>query len=74
MESRGYSLAVARGLLIAVASLVWRMCSGARALQWLRHTGIFALQYVESSWIGIEPMSPALAGGVLTTGLPEKFP
>ena len=34
--------------------------------------GLVAPWHVESSWIPIEPMSSALAGEFLTTGLPGK--
>ena len=50
-------------LLIAVASLIaelWRM-------------GLVAPQHVGSSWTRVKPVSPALAGGFLTTGLPGNF-
>ena len=30
-----------------------------------------ALQHMESSWAGMEPVSPALTGGLLTTGPPR---
>ena len=46
VESRGYSLFVVHGLVIAVASLV------------AEH--------------GLEPVSPALGGGFITTGTPGK--
>ena len=52
-------------------SLRWllRSCStGSSAqAQSLRHTGSIALRHVGSSWTGIEPMSPALGGGFMTT-------
>ena len=32
-----------------------------------------ATEHVESSRLGIEPVSPALEGGLLTTGPPGKF-
>ena len=41
-------------------------CRAAQA-QSLRHTGSIALRHVGSSWTGIEPMSPALGGGFMTT-------
>ena len=34
--------------------------------------GLAALRRVGSSWTGIDPMSPALAGGLLTTGPPGE--
>ena len=34
----------------------------------MRHKGLVAPWHVESPQTGIEPMSPALAGGFLTTG------
>ena len=56
-------LVMVHRLLIAVASLIaelWR-------------TGLVAPQHVESSWTRVKPVSPALAGGFLTTGLPGNF-
>ena len=62
MASRGSSLAAESGLLIAMASLG----VGSRA----------QAQLLRSMWdlpgAGIEPVSPTLAGGFLTTGPPEE--
>ena len=69
-ESRGYSLAVVCGLLIAAASLVWSTDSRAHRLQQLWRTSLVALWHVGSSGTSDQPMSPALAGGFLTTGPP----
>ena len=45
---------------------------GSRAqAQWLLLTGSAAPQHEGSSRTGIKPMSPALAGGLLTTGPPK---
>ena len=49
----------------------WAWAPGTRA-QLLWHMGLVAGWHVESSGPGVEPMSPALAGGFLTTGLPGK--
>ena len=72
---RGYSLVVIHGLLVEVASLILLWNSGSRVcgLQQLWHKGLVALQHVGSSWLGIEPMSLALAGGFLTTGPPRNL-
>lgn len=51
------------GLLAVAASLVEE-----RRLQWLWHMVLVAPRHVGSSGPGIEPPSPALAGGVLATG------
>ena len=69
MASRGYSLLVVCGLLVAVASFVveprlscaWASVIAARGLRCLVACGIFPDT-------GIEPVSPALAGQFLTTG------
>ena len=70
VESRGYSPAVVHRLLIVVASLV---------VEHVHFYGCGIQTYLPCSmWnlpgLGIEPTSPALAGGVLTAGPPEKFP
>ena len=53
-------------------------CCGAWALgmqaQWLWHTGLVALQRVPSSWTGIEPVSPALAGRLLNHWTTREVP
>ena len=51
-------------------SLLWLLC-GAQAL---RHPGLVAPEYVESSMTRDQTVSPALAGGFLTTGPPGKPP
>ena len=38
---------------------------------WL--TALVALRHMKSSWIGVESVFPALAGGFLTSGPPEKL-
>ena len=58
-ENRGYSLMVHRLLLIAVAFLV------------VVHRFIARSMWNLSRSV-MEPVSPALAGGFLTTGLPGK--
>ena len=66
------SLAMEHGLLGA-----WAPGAVAQGLNscgsWaLEHTGLGALQHVESSQTGDQTCVPALAAGVLTTGPPEK--
>ena len=56
-----------QGLLTVVASLVEVLSVQVQEL-WCR--GLVAPWHVGSSWTGIEPVSPALAGGFLTTGPP----
>ena len=81
---QGLFFVAVRGLLIAVASLVaehglqvrglqqlWLSGSRAQAQQ-LWCTGLVVPRHVVSSRPGIEPMSPALAGGFLTTVPPGK--
>ena len=54
------------GFLIAVASLIeGSRFKGTGASVVVACTGLVALQHVESSQPGIEPMSPALAGGFI---------
>ena len=68
----GLSLVVAiRGhSLIAVR---FSCCPGSRTqAQHLWDTGVAAPRTWNLPKLGIEPMSPALAGGFLTTGLPRK--
>ena len=75
MASGGYSLLAFCGLLIVVASLVV-------ALHGSRHMGFSGCGpralLLHSKWNpprpGIEPTSPALVGGFLTTGPPGKSP
>ena len=60
------------GLLIAMASLV-ELGLQAHGLQSLWHMGCVAPRHVASSRTrDSKPMSPALAGGFLTTGPPGK--
>ena len=76
-----YSLVAVRGLLVAGASLVVEhglqgtQASGAAA-HGLRSCGMQAYQLLRGMWDlprpGIEPMSPALAGGFFTTESPVK--
>ena len=42
--------------------------------QQLWHTGLVALQHVPSSWTGIEPVSPALAGRLLNHWTTREVP
>ena len=66
VASGGCSLVTVQGLIIAVASAEhWLQSSQAQEL-W--HVGLYVLQCVETSRLGVEPVSPALAGGFLTTG------
>ena len=64
------------GLLIAVASLVQSRGSRLHRLQWLQLEGSVLwptdLVALAACGPGIKSMSPALAGGVLTTGPPRK--
>ena len=68
-----YSLAAVHGLFTEVASLVaehrpWGVQPLAFAVpRKLRCTGLVVLWHVGSSRSGIEPTSPALAGGFFTT-------
>ena len=71
-------LVVARGILVAACRIfhcsawasLWLWCAGskARGLNCPTECGILVPQP------GIEPMSPALEGGFLTTGPPGKSP
>ena len=76
---QGLLLVVVCRLLIAVASLVaehglqvhgiqqlWPAGSRVQAQQ-LWHTGLVVPRHVGSYWTGLEPVSPALVGGFLTT-------
>ena len=74
VESRGYSPAVVHRLLIVVASLVLSMCPGACALLWLWHTGILALQCVESSWTRDRTHVPCIGRRSLNHWTARKFP
>ena len=65
VASEGSSLVATRGLLIAVASLVTEHRLQAHGLSYPTACGVFPKQ-------GIEPTSPSLAGGFLTTGPPGK--
>ena len=86
---QGLLFVVVRGLLIAVASLVAEHRLQARGLQQLQHTGSWAIecrlsscgtraQLLRGMWDlpgpGLKPVSPALAGGFLTTAPPGKPP
>ena len=51
--------------------LAWSVGSSAQAQQ-LWCPGFVALQHRGLPGAGIEPVSPALAGGFLTTGPPEE--
>ena len=85
-SERGLLFVAVRGLLIAVASLVaehglqvrglqqlWLVGSRVQAQQ-LRCTGLDAPQPVGSSRTRAQPVSPAMAGGLLTTEPPGKSP
>ena len=52
--------------------LLWSMGSRVHGLLWLRLTGLAAPRHVDPQGPGIGPVSPALAGGSLTTGLPGR--
>ena len=86
-SERGLLFLVVRGLLIAVASLVAEHGLQARGLQqlWLAGSVVVArglsscgsrAQLLHDMWDlpgpGLEPVSPALAGGFLTTAPPGK--
>ena len=79
--SAGFSLAAVSGgfsfLERAGFSLRWLVLlqgtgSTARGLQLLWHMGFLVSRLVNPPGPGIKPMSPALAGGLLTTGPPGK--
>ena len=64
------TVAVCRPSLVAAqASHYSGFSCGARAQQLWRIDSV-ALQHVESSWAGMEPVSPASTGGLLTAGPP----
>ena len=69
-DERGLLFVVVHGLLIAVASL----CCGARALG--AQASVVVARGPRGMWDlprpGLEPVSPALAGGFLTTAPPGK--
>ena len=73
MESRAYSIIVGHGLLIAVASLVWLLCSRAQS-QKLWCIALAALWYVESSQTRNQTRVPCIARRILNTGLIGKPP
>ena len=64
---RGLLFVAVLGLLIAVASLVVEHGLQARGLQQFCPRGLVAPRHVGSSRLGLEPVSPALAGAFLTT-------
>ena len=81
--SRGCSPAAVRGLLTAVASLDAEHGLQGVWAHWLQHVSSDVVGRGISGSIahdvlvpgpGIEPVSPALTGGFLTTGPPEKSP
>ena len=72
VASWGDSLAAVCGLLIVMTTLVVEHGLYALGLQYLWYTGLVALRLVGSSWTRVEPVSPASADGLLTTGPPEK--
>ena len=64
---QGMRASVAAGCRLVV------VVPGSRAqAQWLRSVSLVALRNVGSSWTGIEPVSPALAGRFFTTEPPGK--
>ena len=65
LELAGYSLVSICALLIVVAALAVE--------QTLGHKGLVAPHMWELPRPGIKPVSPALAGGFLTTGPTGKF-
>ena len=77
---RGLLFVAVCGLLIAVASLVVEHGLQAHGLQQLWHAGFSSCgaraQLPRGMWVlpvsGLEPVSPALAGGFLTTAPPGK--
>ena len=71
----GSSLVAVRGLRSVMASLVVSRGSRACELQWLWLVGLVALGRTRSlPGPGMEPVTPALAGGLLTTGPPGSPP
>ena len=72
-SSRGSSLVLVHRLLAVVVSLLWSMGSRAQVqIQYLWHMGLVASWHVEPPQSRDRPVSPALAGGLLTTGSPGK--
>ena len=67
----GTTLIAERGLLIAAASLVLLLPSTGFRVCGLSSCGLVALWHGDPG-SGIEPVSPALTGGFLTTGPPGK--
>ena len=65
--SRGYSPAVVRCFSLQCLLLWWSMGSSVGELQYLPNTGLVAPWHMVSSPTRIEPVSPALVGGFLTT-------
>lgn len=63
----GLSLAVMSGLLMELTSLVAEQKREARGLQLLWHTGCLPLGMLDLPGLRVEPVSPALADGFVTT-------
>ena len=70
--SRGYPPVPAQGLLIAAASLVAEHGLLTRRLSSCGARALLLCGMCDLPGAGIEPMSPALAGGFLTTGSPGE--
>ena len=73
--SGGSSLVAVRGFASWWLLLLWSTGSRACELQWLRLMGLVPLGHTWSfPGPGMEPVTPALAGGLLTTGPPGSPP
>ena len=76
-NEQGLLFVAMHGLLLVVISLVVKHQLQACGLQWSQYTGsVVAALGLSCTWNpprpGIEPMSSALAGGLLTTGPPGE--
>ena len=73
MASGGYSLGALPGLLMAVASLVEELRALGEQASVVVARGLSCpMAMWDLPGLGIEPVSPALAGRFLTTGPPGK--
>ena len=72
--SRGSSLVAVRGLLIVVASLVEEHGLQGVWAQYLWHTGLVALQHVESSWTRDGTHVPLPCGQILNHWIHQGSP
>ena len=72
--SRGSSLVAVRGLLIVVASLVAEHGLQGVWAQYLWHTGLVALQHVESSWARDQICVPCIGRWILVHCTTREVP